>query len=69
MSAHVLPCPDCGGTGEVSLGHPNDPYATAVPCEHCDGTGEFPCDGSCDRDECAGVEALPYVLPEVMACL
>ena len=67
-STHLLPCSICTGTGKLSDGHPNDPYAGEYDCEACDGTGEQVCDGSCERDECAEV-APPYVLPGVMLCL
>jgi DnaJ-class molecular chaperone len=43
----VTQCPECGGDGRRSLGHPNDPYGRTMECEECGGGGEIP--AACER--------------------
>lgn len=49
---HLVDCSVCAGVGQLTDGHPNDPYTPDVECEGCGGAGQTRCadDGCCDFD-------------------
>jgi hypothetical protein len=47
----LVQCDDCRGCGQLTNGHPNDPWARSWCCSMCDGTGQVIAGCECCRED------------------